>query len=359
MARTAEYNLGPFTFPRGWFLIAKAEDATDKPIALRYFGRDLIMYRGSSGRIAVMDAYCPHMKTHLAKNTTSYVVTDGKQIDGDDIRCPYHGWKFGPDGVCNEIPYSPASIPKAARIRSYPAREWCGFIVMWYDEEDNEPQFEPPLLEQWSDPKWVHWKIDDLGEIACHPQEVVDNIADKAHLGPIHGSTDIGHFENVFDGHVMRQSTITGNVKMPGMRFTNETFYTGPGILLSRMGGMMDSFMLVAHTPIEDGTVKVWHGLTAEAANDPPTEQDLQIVEMFQIYSRDALVQDFEVWANKEPCFEIMQVIGDGPFGKTRTWYKQFYNPLSEAGNYNVDGKIITKGTLRDAWPEKVTDAAE
>jgi len=359
MARSAEYKLGPFTFPRGWFLIAKVEEATNKPVPLRYFGRDLIMYRGASGKIAVMDAYCPHMKTHLAKNTTSYVVLDGKQVEGDDIRCPYHGWKFGPDGTCNEIPYSPAPIPKAAKIRSYPAREWYGFIIMWHDEEDNEPVFEPPVIEQWDHPQWVPWQIDDLGEIGCHPIEVVDNIADKAHLGPIHGSTDIGHFENVFDSHVMRQSTVTSNVKTPGMRFTNETFYTGPGILLSRMGGMMDSFMLVAHTPIEDGSLKVWHGLTAEAPNNPPTEQDLQMVTMFQIFSRDALTQDFEVWANKEPCFDIMQVIGDGPFGKTRAWYKQFYNPVANSDKKAVTGKVITKGTMRDSWTETNVGAAE
>jgi len=118
MATTAEYGIGEFTFPRGWFMVGESKDATHKPIPLRYFGRDLIMYRGESGRVVVMDAYCPHMKTHLAKNESSYIVMDGKQVEGDDIRCPYHAWKFGPDGMCNEIPYSPAPIPKMGR--AYP-----------------------------------------------------------------------------------------------------------------------------------------------------------------------------------------------------------------------------------------------
>ena len=90
MATTAEYGIGEFTFPRGWFMVAESAEATNKPVPLRYFGRDLIMYRGASGRIVVMNAYCPHMKTHLAKNESSYIVMDGKQIEGDDIRCPYH-----------------------------------------------------------------------------------------------------------------------------------------------------------------------------------------------------------------------------------------------------------------------------
>ena len=98
MATTAEYGIGKFTFPRGWFMVGETSEATNKPIPLRYFGRDLIMYRGESGRVVVMDAYCPHMKTHLAKNESSYIVMDGKQVEGDDIRCPYHAWKFGLTG---------------------------------------------------------------------------------------------------------------------------------------------------------------------------------------------------------------------------------------------------------------------
>ena len=52
----------------------------------------------------MLDAYCPHMGTHLARNNTSYVVQDG-QIEGDSIRCPYHGWRFGPDGKLYAAPF--------------------------------------------------------------------------------------------------------------------------------------------------------------------------------------------------------------------------------------------------------------
>ena len=62
------------------------------------------------------------MGTNLARNNSSYVVRDG-QIEGDSIRCPYHAWRFGPDGKCNDIPYSKAPIPKAACVHS-PGRSW-------------------------------------------------------------------------------------------------------------------------------------------------------------------------------------------------------------------------------------------
>ena len=106
MAKTADYDLGEFTFPRGWFMIARADEVSKKPLNLRYFGQDMVLYRGDSGRLVLMDAYCPHMGTHIGQNETSYVVMDNEHVDGDNIRCPYHGWQFGPDGKCIEIPYS-------------------------------------------------------------------------------------------------------------------------------------------------------------------------------------------------------------------------------------------------------------
>ena len=79
-------------------MVADAEQLKDKPLAVRFFAHDFALYRGKSGRVVMLDAYCPHMGTHLARNETSYVVQDGA-IEGDSLRCPYHGWRYGPDGA--------------------------------------------------------------------------------------------------------------------------------------------------------------------------------------------------------------------------------------------------------------------
>ena len=92
MATSKEYNLGEFTYPRGWFMIATSEQLnTHKPLALTFFGKEFCLYRGlETGKVVLMDAYCPHMKTHLAApNDTSYVIIDGggTNVEGDGIRC--------------------------------------------------------------------------------------------------------------------------------------------------------------------------------------------------------------------------------------------------------------------------------
>ncbi len=345
MTTTQDYGLGEFTFPRGWFMVAESSEATGKPTALRYFGQDLVMYRGESGRVVVMEAYCPHMGTHLAKNETSYVVLDGKQIDGDGIRCPYHGWRFNADGKCDEIPYSPAPIPEKACIKSWPVAEWGGCVFVWNDEENGTPDYDLPALPEWEDAAWVNWQIDHLGVLNCHPQEIIDNITDKAHLAPIHGSQDMEYFESEFQDHVVRQRLAAGHRTLADDILYNDTWYTGPGILMSRMEGTFPSIMLITHTPVEDGTVRAWHALLVKT-------NDVEMARGYQDGSRQAFLQDFDIWAHKRPCLQIMQVVGDGPFGKARIWYQQFYNPRAKAKDFQarVNGKMITKGTKRDPW---------
>ena len=45
MATSADYRLGEFTFPRGWFMVADAKELQDKPLPIRFFGRDMVLYR--------------------------------------------------------------------------------------------------------------------------------------------------------------------------------------------------------------------------------------------------------------------------------------------------------------------------
>lgn len=358
MAKTSDYGLGEFTYPRGWFMVARSEDLTNGVVSARYFGDDMVIYRGASGEAHMLDAYCPHMGTHLGRNTTSYVIKDATHIEGDNIRCPYHGWRFGPDGRCNQIPYSPLSPPKAARVKRWTLVERAGCLWTWYDPEGGEPDYELPVFEDYNVAQWVNWNIRTLGDLDCHPQEVVDNIADKAHLEPVHGSVAMVSFENEFAGHVCRQVLSAGHKTLAagGEPMTNDTWYTGPGILQSVMIGANPSLMLIAHTPIEDGKVRVWYGLMVKAANAEPTADDTALARSYEEAGVYAFAQDFEIWANKRPCFNPMMVRGDGPFDKVRIWYRQFFNPRAQAESFQkrVDGRYTVKGTKEAPWESAV-----
>jgi len=352
MATAADYKLGAYDFPRGWFMVGESHEATRKPKAIRYFGEDLVLYRGDNDQVYVVEAYCPHMGSHFAHNETSYVVLEDRQVEGDGIRCPYHGWKFsGASGDCVDIPYSPAPIPKTACIKTFPAIEWGGLVFVWYDSEGGAPDYDLPAIPQYEDPSWVKWRVDYMGQVDLHPVEVLDNMVDKAHFEPIHGSENIQLFENVFDAHTVRQIFSAGHKTLTDDILDTNTWYTGPGLLMSKMDGFYNSLMFICNTQVENGVTKAWHGLMVQLPEDA-SDQDLEAAKAFQESSRMAFNQDFDIWAAKRPCIQPLQVIGDGPFGKIRTWYKQFYNPRAEASAYQeaVNGTHATKGTATAPW---------
>jgi len=355
MAKTSDYGLGEFTYPRGWFMVARSQDVQSGVMSVRYFGEDMVIYRGQSGKAYMVEAYCPHMGTHLGLNKTSYIVKDSTHIEGDNIRCPYHGWRFGPDGRCNQIAYSPVSPPKAAVLRRWQIVERAGCLWAWYDPEGGEPDYDLPAFENYDAPHWVNWDLRHLGDMDCHPQEVVDNIADKAHLEPVHGSLAMVSFENEFAGHTVRQILSAGHRTLAadgGEPMTNDTWYTGPGILQSVMIGANPSHMLIAHTPIDDGRLRVWYGLLVKVASAEPTAEDIAVARSYEDAGVDAFAQDFEIWANKRACVNPMMVRGDGPFDKVRIWYRQFYNPRAQAETFQkrVDGHYTTRGTKTAPW---------
>ena len=135
---------------------------------------------------------------------------------------------------------------------------------------------------------------------------------------------------------------------------TNDTWYTGPAIWQSTMEGDYPSHMLITHTPVEDGVVKVWYGLLVKAPNETPTVDDLAVASAYEEAGAEAFAQDFEIWGNKRPCIHPMMVKGDGPFDKVRIWYKQFFNDRARASEYQarVNGHYIARGTSRDPWED-------
>ncbi len=67
-----------------------------KPVALKFLGRELVLFRTRAGALGVLPDCCPHRGMRLSKGR----VNDGRLV------CPYHGWRFDPNGQ-GESPGSP------------------------------------------------------------------------------------------------------------------------------------------------------------------------------------------------------------------------------------------------------------
>jgi 3-ketosteroid 9alpha-monooxygenase subunit A len=342
VAKSKDYKMGEFDFPRGWFMIAEASELGKSPLPLRFFGKDFALFRGESGRLVLLDAHCAHMGAHLAASTSASLVVHGEQIEGDAIRCPYHGWRFNHDGYADDIPGFDGPCPKAAKLGSYRVTQVMGAIMMWHDPEGGEPDFDPPSLPEWDRPDWINGAYDHLGRLDIHPQEILDNMADSNHLGPTHGAP-CEYFENEFNGHLYYQRQ-GGFRREYDAYLMTYTWYTGPGLLLSKQAiGDIRSIEFIFHTPVDDGVTQVWHNNLLKASSDAPGEEERSRAAFLQNEVLSAFKQDFDIWRNKMPALQIMSLPTERNFRLGRSWYKQFYNPRERAGEFHAttDGKHI------------------
>src|SRR5215475_14731143 len=160
-----------------WYVAAWNHELIDgKKLARTILEKPIVLYRGASGKIVALDDRCCHRAAPLSMG----------RVEGDDIRCMYHGMKFASDGRCIQIP-GQDNIPPKLGVRSYPVVERYNFIFVWTgDPEKADPKLildYPPL----EDPKWrglpgyMHYKANWL--------LIVDNLSDFAHLAFVHTHT--------------------------------------------------------------------------------------------------------------------------------------------------------------------------
>ena len=314
--QTAQY-----AYARGWFVVAMAEDiGPEAVLPLRYFGQDFVAFRGQDGDVRLLDAYCPHLGAHMG--------VGGKVVE-NSIQCPFHHWRFGGDGKCVDVPYA-KQIPKKACVRSWPVRERNGLVFVWHDPEGLAPEWEIPVIEELGTPEWTNWDHKRL-HIATQPREVVENLADKGHFPRVHG-TEVEVFENEFDGHIAVQKN--AGVAYPrggGVdRFELSATYYGPGYMITRMKSVLPNILLLAHTPIDEGSLHLWFGAALKKVGDRAkmAEFTAQYVKNLQI----GFEEDIAIWENKLWRDRPTLCDGDGPIGRLRKWYQHFYRPREADG---------------------------
>ena len=164
-----------------WQPVYRSQDfAAGKVVPVRIMGEDFTLYRGESGAAHLLAPRCAHRETQLSVG----------QVEGDCIRCFYHGWKYEASGQCVEQPAEDASFAGKIRIRSYPVEEYLGLVFAYLGEGT------PPLL-----PRFTEFEIDGVLEVEtflrpCNYFNDLDNACDPLHVTFVHGDSriDINRF---------------------------------------------------------------------------------------------------------------------------------------------------------------------
>ena len=160
-----------------WYVAAWAKDIQgSEPFARTILGEPIVFYRTTDGSVTALEDRCCHRLAPLSKG----------RVEDDDLRCMYHGVKFGPKGECVEIPGEPR-IPKKYRVRHFPVVEKQNVIWIWMGDENlaNEDDIvDYPYLdsEDWA------YKGAYLPYKASYIL-ALDNFLDFSHLPYVHENT--------------------------------------------------------------------------------------------------------------------------------------------------------------------------
>ncbi len=155
-----------------WQPVYRAQDlGPGQAVPLRIMSEDITLYRGEGGTPHVLAFRCAHRGTQLSTG----------RVEGDCIRCLYHGWRYDSFGQCVEQPGEEESFAKKVRIRSYPTQEYLGLIFAYLGEGEAPPLRRYPDLEG-------EGVLETLstGFWPCNYFNVLDNACDAGHIAFVH-----------------------------------------------------------------------------------------------------------------------------------------------------------------------------
>jgi 5,5'-dehydrodivanillate O-demethylase len=144
-----------------------------KPI--RVMSEDFTLYRGEGGAPHVVDSRCAHRGTQLSTGW----------VEGDCLRCFYHGWKYDGTGQCEEMPAEDPSFPPKVRIKSYPVHEYLGLVWAYLGEGEAPPL---PRLAQFEQEGLL---LPSSYTRYCNYFNNIENQTDEVHVAFVHRQSEL------------------------------------------------------------------------------------------------------------------------------------------------------------------------
>lgn len=240
--------------PNHWYPITTSSRVRSAPVALHRMGLRLVIFRGEDGRPRCLRDRCPHRGVALSRG----------RVKGDEIECPYHGFRFDGAGQCTAMPCEgrDARIPRGLEVDVFPVREEHGLVWLWWgvapaggdvDSLGPVPWFPelPTSMRYAHGAEWENW-----------PQHYVRAIESNfdLHHGPfLHGNllpgasaaTRVDPIEAVVEGErIELRGTLRPDDGERGRSLDFRVKFAAPSVTLLFLTERL--LLLVADCPIDD-----------------------------------------------------------------------------------------------------------
>ena len=213
------------------------------------------------------------------------------------------------------------------------------------------------MIDEYGSDEWSDWEV-ALIPIETNCRELVDNMADKAHFGPVHSSEAL-FFENTFHKHICVQRMEGKSPRLAGDSIlkTTATYY-GPAYMITEMTGEMngvrvESKLLVSHVPTSTESFDLRFGVMVKKFPGMSQEDCDAMVQGYVHLSQQAFFEDVHFWHTKKRVDNPVLCDGDGPIHKLRQWYQQFYVDIADVPSTWDEPKVYTVDSVNPIPPQK------
>lgn len=245
-----------------YFGLSSRELRTGKLVHRELCGEPVVFGRTLAGKAFALRDLCPHRGTPLSEG----------EIQGEVVKCCYHGWTFDIAGRCTGIPALVAGdtvdIDKI-RTPAFPIRETQGIIWLWFGDGDGSETPHPVVPDVAEAPPGIVHAI----EFPVNIDHAVVGLIDPAHTPHVHESwwwrrpearhDKIKHFIPSPLGFCMRAHRASSNSKiyrLLGSAPEVEISFSLPGIRIEHIRTGQNYYCgMTACTPINENRTLTTH----------------------------------------------------------------------------------------------------
>jgi phenylpropionate dioxygenase-like ring-hydroxylating dioxygenase large terminal subunit len=154
--------------PDHWYPLAWADEVKEgKAIGRRFAGQPIVLWRGKGGRVFALEDRCAHRQVPLHLGV----------VEGDRLKCHYHGWAYDAGGRCVDIPYLRERLPNG--VKAYPTCEVDDLIFVFPGDPALAEARRPTALGSFQSKAYKTRRLNR--EVACHYTFMHENLFDMNH----------------------------------------------------------------------------------------------------------------------------------------------------------------------------------